>query len=219
MHQEPLSNVYSRARRPGLRFRDTEQDLPGRGQMDAHYGRLRKVSDFLAKIGCSQAQNTLSKRPPVPGRLRAAAPVSLAPCPPSHLTLGAAGDQPESLAEAAGTARWRPHYLLCLGDESLLSLTAIKCERLKYCRRREAKYLPMCLQVLSVRWALVNTGTIWAPNSCAQNVGFPIQIGFPATIQRGYLRGRGNPMAFPPTFQPRGLSLDRVGAPSGVRTP
>lgn len=77
----------------------------------------------------------------------------------------------------------------------------------------------MCLQVLSVRWALVNTGTIWAPNSCAQNVGFPIQIGFPATIQRGYLRGRGNPMAFPPTFQPRGLSLDRVGAPSGVRTP
>lgn len=38
----------------------------------------------------------------------------------------------------------------------------------------------MCLRVLSVCWAFVNTSTIWAPNSCAQNVGFPTQTGFPA---------------------------------------
>lgn len=59
--------------------------------------------------------------------------------------------------------------------------TAIRFERLKYCLRREAKYLSMCLRVLSVCWAFVNTSTIWAPNSCAQNVGFPMQTGFPAT--------------------------------------
>lgn len=117
-----------------------------------------------------------------------------APQPSSHLTLGAAGDGPELGLEQP---RWRLHYLLCLREASILSLTAIKCERLKYCLRREAKYLSMCLQVLSVCWAFVNTGAIWAPNSCAQNVGFPIQIGFPATTQRGYLRGRGEAHSLP----------------------
>lgn len=148
--------------------------------------------DFLAKIRFSQAQSKLCKWPWVPGKLQPAASISRPPRPPapqpsSHQVMGPSLEQP----------RWRPHYLLCLGEASILSLTAIKCERLKYCLRREAKYLSMCLQVLSVCWAFVNTGAIWAPNSCAQNVGFPIQTGFPATTLRGYLRGRGEAHSLP----------------------
>lgn len=83
-----------------------------------------------------------------------------------------------------------PLCLLCLGDVSILPLTAIKFERFKYCLKRKAKYLSMCLQVLSVCWAFINTGTIWAPSTCAQNVGFPVQTGFMhQALQRGYLAG------------------------------
>lgn len=110
--------------------------------------------------------------------------------------------------------------MLCLWDASILSLTAIKFERLKYCLRRKAKYLSMCLQVLSVCWAFVNTGTIWAPNSCAQNVGFPIQTGFAAANgaeeQPGVNR---EAMALPGRTKPVSHSAFRAGDPPVCQGP
>lgn len=49
----------------------------------------------------------------------------------------------------------------------------------------------MCLQALSVRWAFINAGTIWVPNTCAQNVSFWLQTGFDAvSVGEGYLKGK-----------------------------
>lgn len=61
---------------------------------------------------------------------------------------------PESQAGAAGTAPLEA-LTVCFASAivSILSLTAIKLERSKYCLKRKAKYLSMCLQVLSVCWA------------------------------------------------------------------
>lgn len=74
-----------------------------------------------------------------------------------------------------------PPCLLCLRIISLLHLTAIKLERFKYCLKGKAKYLSMSLQVLPVCcWAFINAGTIWVPNTCAQNVSFWLQTGFHA---------------------------------------
>lgn len=66
-----------------------------------------------------------------------------------------AGELPNSPAEAL-------NYLLCLRMQSILPLTAIKFERLKYCLRRKAKYLPMCLAGPVSVLGFVNTGAIWA---------------------------------------------------------
>ena len=106
------------------------------------------------------------------------------------------GSRPGSLAgELPNSPAGGPHYLLCLRDASILPLTAIKFERLKYCLRRKAKYLPMCLQVLSVCWAFVNTGTIWAPNTCAQpECGLPNTNGFSC---EGRWKVTEKPVTFP----------------------
>lgn len=66
------------------------------------------------------------------------------------------------------------------GMVGFLPLTAIKSERFKYCLRRKAKYLSMCLQVPSVCWAFINAGAIWVPDTCAPSVSFWLQAGFPA---------------------------------------
>lgn len=191
-----------------------------------HHAFLRKVPDSLAKSGFSQPQNKLNERPRVPGRLQPAPSASLTPSPPRHLTLSKSKEltdphlrgRPGSPAGAAATATAPLEASLFALPRGCKhpALTAIKFERLKYCLRRKAKCLSMCLQVLSVCWAFVNTGTIWAPNSCAQNVGFPIQTGFPAAnsaegpparqwlSSRPYLGGRPNlpslrssPVSFP----------------------
>lgn len=190
-----------------------------------HHTFLRKVPDSLAKSGFSQPQNKLNERPRVPGRLQPAPSASLTPSPPRHLTLSKSKEltdphlrgRPGSPAGAAATATAPLEASLFALPRGCKhpALTAIKFERLKYCLRRKAKCLSMCLQVLSVCWAFVNTGTIWAPNSCAQNVGFPIQTGFPAAnsaegppckamAKLEALPGRKTKPAFP-AFQPSEL--------------
>lgn len=160
---------------------DTRWNPAGNSWMSACHSHLREAPDFLARTRFSQPQNVRNKWPQVPGFLPRPQPAHLTLNKRKTLTDRRVGSRPGSLAgELPNSPAGGPHYLLCLRDASILPLTAIKFERLKYCLRRKAKYLPMCLQVLSVCWAFVNTGAIWAPNTCAQNVGFPTQTGFPA---------------------------------------